>query len=337
MTLAVYARRGARYARESAAGPIGTGMLLGMLGLAIVWLAQLPVRARRASGGSAATTSPRSGYLECVFGDWLALGGTFVAICLALLVVMALARLARRAGGGSRAPRCSPRSRRRSRFVGPVPHPRARAARRSPSSCAPYERFERAQGVDDIPLRIEEVSGDTSQANAYAFGIGPSRRSSSGTRCSTAGSPTARCTSSSPTRSGTTRATTCPRRSRGSRSSRCPAPAPDARDPAPRRHGRARGGAARAARRGGAPARRGAGRRTSISRAWRRRPTGRRSRRRATPPSARGLFRRVLRDVARRPEPADVGTSCSQTHPTLAQRVAMAEAWAARQHQQVSD
>ena len=42
VTFAVYARHGTRYARESAAGPIGTGMLLGMLGLAIVWLTQLP-------------------------------------------------------------------------------------------------------------------------------------------------------------------------------------------------------------------------------------------------------------------------------------------------------
>ena len=41
-TLWVYARRGPRFARESAAGPIGTGMLLGMLGLGIVWLVQLP-------------------------------------------------------------------------------------------------------------------------------------------------------------------------------------------------------------------------------------------------------------------------------------------------------
>ena len=41
-TLAVYARRGVRYMRESAAGPIGTGMFLGMVGLAIVWLVQLP-------------------------------------------------------------------------------------------------------------------------------------------------------------------------------------------------------------------------------------------------------------------------------------------------------
>ena len=33
---------GARFARESAAGRIGTGMLLGMIGLALVWLSQVP-------------------------------------------------------------------------------------------------------------------------------------------------------------------------------------------------------------------------------------------------------------------------------------------------------
>jgi hypothetical protein len=40
--LVLYARNGARLARESAAGRIGTGMLLAMLGFAIVWLTQLP-------------------------------------------------------------------------------------------------------------------------------------------------------------------------------------------------------------------------------------------------------------------------------------------------------
>ncbi|MBA3434799.1 MAG: hypothetical protein H0U08_11990, partial [Actinobacteria bacterium] len=44
VTLWLYARRGAAFARESAAGPIGTGMLLGMLGLAIAWLVDLPFR-----------------------------------------------------------------------------------------------------------------------------------------------------------------------------------------------------------------------------------------------------------------------------------------------------
>ena len=31
-------------------------------------------------------------------------------------------------------------------------------------------------GVGDIPIRVEEVSSDTDQANAYAYGLGPSRR-----------------------------------------------------------------------------------------------------------------------------------------------------------------
>ena len=38
----LYARRGERFTRESAAGRVGTGMLLAMLGFAFVWLAQLP-------------------------------------------------------------------------------------------------------------------------------------------------------------------------------------------------------------------------------------------------------------------------------------------------------
>ena len=55
-TLWIYARRGPRFARESAAGPIGTGMLLGMLGLGIVWLVAAAVQARSTCGGRDATT-----------------------------------------------------------------------------------------------------------------------------------------------------------------------------------------------------------------------------------------------------------------------------------------
>ena len=42
LVFAVYAWRGASFARESAAGPIGTGMLLGMLGFCLLWLADVP-------------------------------------------------------------------------------------------------------------------------------------------------------------------------------------------------------------------------------------------------------------------------------------------------------
>jgi hypothetical protein len=56
VVLALYARHGARLMRESAAGPIGTGMMLGMLGLGIAWIASCRSTSR-ACGGSAATAS----------------------------------------------------------------------------------------------------------------------------------------------------------------------------------------------------------------------------------------------------------------------------------------
>jgi STE24 endopeptidase len=170
--LGVYARYGVRYARESAAGPIGTGMLLGMLGLAIGWLTQLPF-------GLAALWWDRRhgvsevGYLEAIFGGWLGLGGTFVAVCIALLVVMALAR---RLGWWWWLPGSAVLTLIALLLVSVVPYLTTGLDRPDPELQATYDRYERDQGVDDVPLRVEEVSGDTSQANAYAFGIGPSAR-----------------------------------------------------------------------------------------------------------------------------------------------------------------
>ena len=172
VALGVYARYGARYARESAAGPIGTGMLLGMLGLAIGWLTQLPF-------GLAALWWDRRhdvsevGYLEAIFGGWLGLGGTFVAICIALLVVMALAR---RLGWWWWLPGAAVLTVIAALLVFVGPYLVTGLDRPDPELQATYDRYEREQGVDDIPLRVEEVSGDTSQANAYAFGFGPSAR-----------------------------------------------------------------------------------------------------------------------------------------------------------------
>jgi Zn-dependent protease with chaperone function len=172
-TLVVYARHGLRFASESAAGPIGTGMLLGMLGLAIVWLTQLPF-------GVAALWWARRhdvsevGYLEWAFGDWLALGRTFVAVCIALLVVMALARWLGSwwwiPGAGVLAAIVALVV-----FTGPYLVPGLEATD-DPELERTYERYARAQHAEGIPLRVEGVSGDTSQANAYAFGLGPSAR-----------------------------------------------------------------------------------------------------------------------------------------------------------------
>jgi STE24 endopeptidase len=171
-TLWIYARRGARFAGESAAGPIGTGMLLGMLGLGIVWLVELPFRlldvwwARRHG-------LTEAGYLEWAFGHWFELGGTFVAICVALLIVMFLAR---HLGEIWWIPGAAVLVAIGGLFAFAQPYLVSTAPLHDPALRRAVTEFERRQGVARIPVSVEDVSGTTSQANAYAVGFGPSRK-----------------------------------------------------------------------------------------------------------------------------------------------------------------
>jgi STE24 endopeptidase len=171
--LAVYARRGTRLMKESAAGPIGTGMVLGMLGLAIAWLVQVPFSIVSLWWDRRHDLSDAS-YWEQVLGDWLLLGGEFLFICFALLVVMALARWIGRWWWVAAAPV----------FVGlvalfvfvspylvtdtsPLDDPQLEAAARD---------YAREQGIEPIRVEVENVHGLTSAPNAEATGLGPSRR-----------------------------------------------------------------------------------------------------------------------------------------------------------------
>ncbi|MEO8290802.1 MAG: M48 family metalloprotease, partial [Gaiellaceae bacterium] len=171
--VAVYARVGPRFVRESAAGPIGTGMLLAMLGLGFVWLLQLPFGLaelwwQRRHGVT------RASYGEWILGGWFGLGGEFLFVCLAILIVVGLAGALGDwwwlPGGAA--------------FVGlatlfafvypylttgdkPLPNPVLAAQARE---------YERELGLDRIPVRAADVSGETTAPNAEAMGLGPSRR-----------------------------------------------------------------------------------------------------------------------------------------------------------------
>ena len=180
VTLWIYARRGAvfarigvRFIRESAAGRIGTGMLLGMLGLAIAWLVHVPF-ALASHWWQRRWDQNDLSYLDWLFEDWALLAAEFLSICVALLIVMGLARwLGERwwlPGAGV--------------FVG-IAALFSFAAPYLYYSTTPLEQkplleaastYERKLGLGHIPLRVEEVSADTDQANAFAFGLGPSRR-----------------------------------------------------------------------------------------------------------------------------------------------------------------
>jgi STE24 endopeptidase len=172
VVLAGYARWGTVLTRESAAGPIGTGMLLAMLGLGVLWLAELPFQVaelwwQRRHGLLLV------GYVEAIFGNWFALGGEFLSICLVILIVMGLARLVGRLwwipGAGV--------------FVGIgllltflTPYLLDTHRLRDPSLRAAAARIERAEGVAPTPIDVEDVHEVTTAPNAEAAGVGPSRR-----------------------------------------------------------------------------------------------------------------------------------------------------------------
>jgi len=164
VVLGLYARFGARFARESAAGPVGTGMLLGMLGFALVWAAQLPFAVlevwwQRRYGLSGS-------YVQATIGDWLALGGKFLFLCLALAIVMGLARRIGRWWWLPAAP-C---------FIGlailfAFVTPWLLGGR---SYDAPFVRsLERTEHVQHVPVRVLE---GFDEPNAFATGLGSSRR-----------------------------------------------------------------------------------------------------------------------------------------------------------------
>ena len=187
VVFALYAWRGARFAKESAAGPIGTGMLLAMLGFALVWLVSVPVRARSPCGGSGATTSPHESYRTVIFGGWLALGVEFLLLCVAVADrdgagAVAAAPLVDPGRGGLRRARsccCT--------FTSPYlvagTHPL-----RDPQLKAAAARIADKEGVHGVPIGVEDVyTDDAERVHDRLRAVAQGR--SSGARCSTAASP----------------------------------------------------------------------------------------------------------------------------------------------------
>ena len=172
LVLAVYAERGHRFVRESAAGPMGTGMLLGMLGFAILWLAELPFSVLGLWWQRRHQLS-NVGYVTAIFGNWFALGGEFLFLSFALLVVMGLARLVGHRWWVPAAPV----------FVGLAtlfafitPYLLQTHRLDDPELAAAAVRLEQREHVSHTPVVVEDVHDVTSLPNAESTGLGPSRR-----------------------------------------------------------------------------------------------------------------------------------------------------------------
>ena len=174
IVLGLYAWRGHRLARESAAGRVGTGMLLGMLGLGILWITQIPFGLAELWWARRYGVADDVGYLEWLLTYWLSLGGEFGFICLALVIVMGFAQILRGRWWVAGAPA----------FVAlyvlfsytfPWLVPDDRPMRDQALVSAARE-FAREQGTEPIPVRVEEVSAYTDSPNAFAAGMDSSRK-----------------------------------------------------------------------------------------------------------------------------------------------------------------
>jgi STE24 endopeptidase len=171
LVFSLYAWRGARFTRESAAGPIGTGMLLAMMGFALVWLVSVPFDVlglwwKRRYGQS------HESYGSVIFGGWLALAFVFLILSVAVLIAMGLAKWLPRFWWIPAAAvfvalqilllYTSP-------YLVPDTHPL-----RNPELKAAAARIAEKEGVKKIPIRVVEVK--TKDPNAFATGLGPSRK-----------------------------------------------------------------------------------------------------------------------------------------------------------------
>jgi STE24 endopeptidase len=173
VVLCLYAVRGHRLMRESAAGPIGTGMLLGMLAFAIVWIAELPF-------GLAAVWWERrhgvshEGYLTWAIQSFTGLGGKFVFVSFALLVAMWLGRVLGRWWWVAAVPVfgaiallfafVSP-------FLIPSVHPL-----RDPKLLAEANTLAHREGVGGTKVEVQDVRRFTTAPNAESVGFGSTTR-----------------------------------------------------------------------------------------------------------------------------------------------------------------
>jgi STE24 endopeptidase len=170
--LALYMRHGARFARQSAAGPVGTGFLIGMMGLALVWLAQLPFDLTQL-WWSRRHDVLEMGYVEYVIQSFFALGGLFLFLCFALLVAMGFARLL---GTAWWVPATVAFVALAALFTWTGPYLVPGLERSDSATTADARELEKALDLPAIPVKVEEVRDYTSSPNAYAFGLGATRR-----------------------------------------------------------------------------------------------------------------------------------------------------------------
>jgi STE24 endopeptidase len=174
VALGVMALRAPRLARGFGLGPIGSGIILGLLTMLAVWAVGIPFTiletwwARRYD-------LTELGYAEAVFAPYAELFGLTVTALVTVAIVMWLARRLGRLWWLAGAPAFAAIA---TTFAFVLPYLLTAATEpvRDPELRSAIDRFEQSTGAGPTKVVVEEVSSYTSVPNAYAAGFGPSKR-----------------------------------------------------------------------------------------------------------------------------------------------------------------
>jgi STE24 endopeptidase len=172
LVFVAYARWGTGFMKQSAAGRVGTGIFLAMMGFALTWFVQLPFEILDTWWEKRYGVLNVS-YPAVIFGGWLSLGFTFLSLSVAVAIVMGIAAKLRRLWWVAAVPVFVAIALLQT-FVGPYLEPSH--SLNDPQLAAAAKRIEKKEGVSGIPLVVQDVHEFTPEENAFAAGLGPSRK-----------------------------------------------------------------------------------------------------------------------------------------------------------------
>jgi STE24 endopeptidase len=169
---AVVARRAPRIAPRLGLRPVNTGIVLGMLTITIVWAVSLPFAIADVWWERRQHTS-RESYAAQVPAQWGALLGTAFMTLVLLGIILLLARRLGRRWWLAAAPTIAAIAL-LVQFVSPYLAAVGTKPLRSPTLRAAVARLEAREHAGTPTVRVEDVSGQTREANAFSVGFGPS-------------------------------------------------------------------------------------------------------------------------------------------------------------------
>ena len=171
--LLVLTRRAPRLARDTGLGPIGAGMIVAAITLTVVWAVELPFSLALRWWDQRHDLTEGS-WVDWLVAPWAQLAGRVVFVMLVVAVVMAFARRYPRNWWLPVAPIFLAVA---VAFLVVTPYLLAGGvnAPSTPVLRQDVETLERTEGID-TPVDVEKVSNVTKEANAFAVGLGPTER-----------------------------------------------------------------------------------------------------------------------------------------------------------------